>query len=574
MGSEITSNALKTSLMPCLPGRRHTVPPNLHSSGSLVGGISAFSSMQRQPGTKLPEGENVTITNLGSMLAYCLLMSETNKANENGISRSLMRQGSIVLDTVSVADDGTAGVGPSAAAAVSVALAHAWASSGTNRGSSNGRLSPYGGKARFKLIAAVPRNSLSAERAGSSEGDLTRSLESTMALESLDDTDALSSQEQENWRASGSHLKLHWLEKPKTVLVCCKPTSLCWQTAGHAVLWLLLKHIVIYSEPQQLEQIISAVNAAKNDLLQGNPLPEGVFSALSVDPPKEPMEALQFINPADQIHTWHSQCRHTIPHDLAEAIDMVLTLGGDGTVLWACSLFASDPVPPVVPIAMGSLGFMTPFLVSKMGAVLSGVTSTQSGFPLMLRHRLECHIERGIKEEHAPLDAQEEAGCPQQTIVLNELVIDRGSGASLCNLHVHIDKNFVTAIQGDGLIVATPTGSTAYNLAAGGSMIHPGVPCVLFTPICPHTLSSRPLVFPEHVNIKVKVPLDSRNEAYCSFDGKSRQVLEPGDSIHIRMSRWPAPMVCSLDASHDWFLSVREGLNWNIRVQQKGLRRA
>ena len=75
---------------------------------------------------------------------------------------------------------------------------------------------------------------------------------------------------------------------------------------------------------------------------------------------------------------------------------------------------------------------------------------------------------------------------------------------------MYVDQNYVTAIQGDGLIIATPTGSTAYNLAAGGSMIHPCVPAILFTPICPHTLSSRPLVFPEHVSIRVKVRLVGR----------------------------------------------------------------
>jgi len=117
--------------------------------------------------------------------------------------------------------------------------------------------------------------------------------------------------------------------------------------------------------------------------------------------------------------------------------------------------------------------------------------------------------------------------------------------------------------------VSTPTGSTAYNLAAGGSMVHPSVPCVLFTPICPHTLSSRPLVFPEHVTLRVKVPVDSRGEAYCSFDGKARRVLRPGDSVLIHLSQWPVPMVCNLDASHDWFLSVREGLDWNRRQAQK-----
>ena len=126
----------------------------------------------------------------------------------------------------------------------------------------------------------------------------------------------------------------------------------------------------------------------------------------------------------------------------------------------------------------------------------------------------------------------------------------------------------MTVVQGDGLILATPTGSTAYSLAAGGSMVHPGVPCLLFTPICPHTLSSRPLVFPEHVTITVMVPRDSRAGAYVSFDGKHRARLAPGDGVAVRASPWPGPTVCNLDASNDWFRSVRDGLNWNTRVVQ------
>uniref|UniRef100_A0A1D2A8F8 NAD(+) kinase n=2 Tax=Auxenochlorella protothecoides TaxID=3075 RepID=A0A1D2A8F8_AUXPR len=153
-------------------------------------------------------------------------------------------------------------------------------------------------------------------------------------------------------------------------------------------------------------------------------------------------------------------------------------------------------------------------------------------------------------------------------MVLNELVIDRGTAPSLTNLHVYADGAFVTVVQGDGLIVATPTGSTAYNLAAGGSMVHPGVPCLLFTPICPHTLSSRPLVFPEHVALTIVVPREARAGVYASFDGKHRVLLAPGDGVAVRASQFPVPTVCNLDASNDWFRSVRDGLNWNARVVQ------
>ncbi|KDD75385.1 ATP-NAD kinase, partial [Helicosporidium sp. ATCC 50920] len=188
----------------------------------------------------------------------------------------------------------------------------------------------------------------------------------------------------------------------------------------------------------------------------------------------------------------------------------------------------------------------------------------------------------GDKPHHAPSSPGWEPGARDGRgaydddgeccgVVLNELVIDRGQATSLTCLEVYADRHFVTVIAGDGLIVATPTGSTAYNLAAGGSMIHPGVPAMLFTPICPHTLASRPLVFPDNVTLSIRVSLDSRAGAYCGFDGKNRMHLRPGDGLVIKLSQWPVPTVCNLDASHDWFLAARDGLNWNVRHAQDPL---
>ncbi|PSC75230.1 NAD(H) kinase 1 [Micractinium conductrix] len=273
-----------------------------------------------------------------------------------------------------------------------------------------------------------------------------------------------------------------------------------------------------------------------------------------------------------QLRTWEDPpcgCPPAVPAAVGCQLDLVITLGGDGTVLWTCGLFDKGAVPPLVPFAMGSLGFMTPFGISHMEAVLAGVTGLERGVPLMLRHRLQCRIIRGSGEA-STADLPAVAACLEEFVVLNEVVIDRGMKPQLCNLQCYADQNHVTVVQGDGLIVATPTGSTAYNLAAGGAMVHPAVPCYLFTPICPHSLASRPLVLPEHVTLRVKVPLDARSSAFCSFDGRSRMELRPGDSVLISMSQWPAPMVCALDASHDWFLSMREGLSWNVRKQQAG----
>lgn len=126
-------------------------------------------------------------------------------------------------------------------------------------------------------------------------------------------------------------------------------------------------------------------------------------------------------------------------------------------------------------------------------------------------------------------------------------------------------------MQGDGVIVATPTGSTAYSTAAGGSMVHPNVPCMLFTPICPHSLSFRPVILPDSARLELKIPDDARSNAWVSFDGKRRQQLSRGDSVRIFMSEHPIPTVNKSDQTGDWFHSLVRCLNWNERLDQKAL---
>lgn len=440
--------------------------------------------------------------------------------------------------TVSFADDGSAGVGAAAAAAVSIALAKSWASVPSQRESMYSM-----GKARYKLVAAVPKNTRFAKPARTDspfrEGDKISASESEdrIPFDSMDD------HKEAEWVACGSHLKLQWLSSPKNILVIFKPSEEVFETAIDAIVWLLKGKFCVYVEPNVFGGII--------ECLKGNGVEQEVPG----------------------LKTWHVDecgCSSVITEQIAEILDLVVTIGGDGTVLWACSVMGTmSSVPPIVPIAMGSLGFMTPFPRTRMTRTLERITSPLHPFPIMLRHRLQCRIMRGNGSSDADLGQYNRVPCGEDVLVLNEIVIDRGMAACLTNLECYVDSNFMTNIQGDGLIVSTPTGSTAYNLAAGGSMVHPAVPCILFTPICPHSLSARPLVFPEHVSLRLKVPLNSRGTLYCSFDGKARQPLHPGDSVFVHLSQFPVPMVCNLDASHDWFMSVRDGLHWNRRNVQK-----
>jgi hypothetical protein len=137
-------------------------------------------------------------------------------------------------------------------------------------------------------------------------------------------------------------------------------------------------------------------------------------------------------------------------------------------------------------------------------------------------------------------------------VCLNEVIVDRGLSAYLTQLDCYIDGMLFTRVQADGIIIATPTGSTAYSLSAGGSMCQPQVPTILFTPVCPHSLSFRPLLFPDTSTLQIKVSPDSRGANCASFDGRHRATLNPGDSLLISMSRWPLPSICRLDGTTDW----------------------
>jgi len=150
---------------------------------------------------------------------------------------------------------------------------------------------------------------------------------------------------------------------------------------------------------------------------------------------------------------------------------------------------------------------------------------------------------------------------------LNEIVIDRGPSPWVSNLELYGDDKLLTIVQADGLIVSTPTGSTAYSLSAGGSLVHPSIPAILLSPICPHTLSFRPMLLPDSAVLKVCVPKSSRATAYVSFDGRSRVELRKGDYVEIQASRFPFPTVIKEEG--EWIDTVCRTFQWNQRERQK-----
>ena len=322
-------------------------------------------------------------------------------------------------------------------------------------------------------------------------------------------------------------------------------------------------------------------------------------------------EQLNNINDNDDSSTTNGISKEQKPPaDLSDA-DLVVTLGGDGLLMYAAHVF-SGPVPPILPVAGGSMGFLTPFAREEMlEAILislglkvitdddeddvddSDISSDSSGLTISQRALNNMQIEATDRDDYHEkpplkfgnnnqicismrmrLDCRifsSDGSLKSRYAVLNEVVIDRGSSPYLASLECFCDDVHLTTVQADGIIFSTPTGSTAYSMAAGGSVVHPAVPSILVTPICPHVLSFRSMVFPDHVVLRCYVPSDARSSACVYFDGQHRTELNRGDSVQIKMSAHPVPTINRQDHSADWLSSLKSNFNFNTRVKQKPL---
>ncbi|CCE66016.1 hypothetical protein TPHA_0O00450 [Tetrapisispora phaffii CBS 4417] len=252
--------------------------------------------------------------------------------------------------------------------------------------------------------------------------------------------------------------------------------------------------------------------------------------------------------------------------EVHENIDLVITLGGDGTVLFVAGLFQMK-APPIMSFALGSLGFLTTFNFENFKKDLKTVLNGENR--LNVRMRLFCkHFTR------KPNSVDEETGETVYTYevareyhVLNEATIDRGPCPYLSDIEIYGDGTLFTEAQGDGVIIATPTGSTAYSLSAGGSLVHPRVNAIAITPICPNTLSFRPIILPEDMVLQIKVPVTARGTAWVCLDGKVNFELAKGDYVIMAASPFPIQTVESSAAQY--IHSIRRTLNWNRRMPQK-----
>lgn len=203
-------------------------------------------------------------------------------------------------------------------------------------------------------------------------------------------------------------------------------------------------------------------------------------------------------------------------HQIGEQADLFLVLGGDGTLLAASREAAARGIP-ILPINMGSLGFLTNFTVEELYPALEAALFGEYA----IEERVLLLVERINRSQ-----------VLTQQRVLNDAVVHKGTLARMIELELHIDGGFVCRYRADGLIVATPTGSTAYSMSAGGPIVHPAVPSILITPICPHTLSDRPVVVSDTAQIELRLSENS-DSVFLTLDGQTGSPTQVGDRIRI-----------------------------------------
>lgn len=267
---------------------------------------------------------------------------------------------------------------------------------------------------------------------------------------------------------------------------------------------------------------------------------------------------------ASELVTWleERKCRPLVDTHLARHVgyargltekqirdraELVVVLGGDGTLISVARLFSSRQVP-IVGVNLGSLGFLTEITVEQMYPVLEQCLA--GSHRITERMMLDVTVTRGD---------QEISRCQ----VLNDAVINKGALARIIELEARVNDDFLTTFKADGLIISTPTGSTGYSLSAGGPIVQPLMKCVLITPICPHTLTNRPIVLSYQSVIRITVKSSFDEMVYLTLDGQVGVELQEGDCIEIKRAETTTALVTSPEK--DYFAILRAKLKWGER---------
>lgn len=234
---------------------------------------------------------------------------------------------------------------------------------------------------------------------------------------------------------------------------------------------------------------------------------------------------------------------HIDPSRMPFSIDLAIVLGGDGTMIAVSRLLGARKVP-VVGVNFGSLGYLTEFSIDELFPVLEEVlagnvsTDSRTMFDVVARRADERLMEGAV---------------------LNDAVINRGANSPIVELDCWIESQFVNRFRGDGLIISTPTGSTAYTLSAGGPILHPATKAMVITPICPHALSNRPVVVPDTVQLEIEL-ITRGKEVVLTLDGQLHVPLDAGDRVTISKSDRGLELI--KPAKRNYFEVLRDKLKW------------
>jgi NAD+ kinase len=232
--------------------------------------------------------------------------------------------------------------------------------------------------------------------------------------------------------------------------------------------------------------------------------------------------------------------------ELAQRAELVIVLGGDGTLIYTARLVGGRGVP-ILGVNLGSLGFMTEIPVDELFSTLDEVLAGR--FKVDSRMKLTCRLVR-------------EGKTVMEDEVLNDVVINKGALARIADHETSIDGVPITTYKADGMILATPTGSTAYSLSAGGPIVHPSVDCTILSPICSHALTQRSIVVPADRTIRVTLRKDTA-DTYLTLDGQTGHSLQGGDCIEVVRS--PNRVNLVRNPHMAYFTILRQKLHWGER---------
>jgi NAD+ kinase len=243
----------------------------------------------------------------------------------------------------------------------------------------------------------------------------------------------------------------------------------------------------------------------------------------------------------------HLGCEGIAADDISSRADMVVVLGGDGTLISTARIIGERDIP-ILGVNLGSLGFLTEIALDELYPALEKCLC--GDFHVSERIMLQAVLERDGREIASHL-------------VLNDVVINKGALARIVDLKTTVNSLDLTTFKADGLIISTPTGSTGYSLSAGGPIINPTMNCIVITPICPHTLTNRPIVIDDGSVVAIKVNSLDDKDIYLTLDGQVGLELRSGDRIQVAKAEHTAKLVMS--EKRDYFAVLRTKLKWGER---------